>query len=207
MMQRLILHMIISTDGFISTGNHNVNPAAHWSDEIQDHYTDLFEKAGGVVFGRNLYEQYVGHYSKVAAGELPAEADLPREDAHNEALVARHLAWTQRLMDMDTFVVSNSLPATTPGVTIISGDIAPQIRRLKQQDEGDLLLMCGPSLFATLTAHKLIDEYLLYVYPNALGHGEHLYRDVPAPITLTPVRTVSFAEGMELRQYAPAYAA
>lgn len=206
-MRKLILHMIISTDGFISTGVRDVNPAAHWSEEIQDHYSDLFNRAGGVVFGRNLYEQYVGHYSKVAAGEILPETDLPREEAHNEHLIARHLAWTKRLMDMDKFVVSNSLPATTPGVSIISDDIAPQIRLLKQQEGGDLLLMCGPRLYAVLTANQLIDEYMFYVYPNALGHGDHLYSDIAAPITLTPGPAVSFAEGMELREYKPEYAA
>ena len=205
-MRKLILHMIISTDGFISTGARDVNPASHWSEEIQDHYTDLFNRAGGVVFGRNLYEQYVGHYSRVAAGEILPEDDLPRDEAHNEPFIARHLAWTKRLMEMDKFVVSNSLSPTTQGISVISDDIAPQIQQLKQQDGGDLILMCGPKLFAELTANQLVDQYMLYVYPNALGHGDHLYRDIAAPITLTLGPTVSFAEGMELREYKPKYA-
>jgi dihydrofolate reductase len=205
-MRKLILHMIISTDGFISTGVRDVNPAARWSEEIQDHYSDLFDRASGVVFGRNLYEQYVGHYSKVAAGEIPPEMDLPTEEANNEHFLARHLSWTKRLMDMDKFVVSNSLPRTTAGISVISGDIAPQIRQLKKQEGGDLLLMCGSRLFAVLTANQLIDEYMFYVYPNALGHGDHLYSDIAAPISLTSGRTVSFADGMELREYKPEYA-
>jgi hypothetical protein len=49
--RKLILHMTISTDGFISTGVRNVNPAARWSEDIQDHYSNLFDRAGGVVFG------------------------------------------------------------------------------------------------------------------------------------------------------------
>ncbi len=205
-MRKLTLHMIISTDGFISTEDGTVNPAAHWSEEIQHHYTDLFDRAGGVVFGRNFYEQYVGHYSKVAAGEIPSETDLPREQAHSEYFAACHLLWTKRLMDMDKFVVSNSLPPTTPGISVISDDIASQIRQLKHQEGGDLLLMCGPSLFAVLTANQLIDEYMFYVYPNALGHGKHLYRDIASPVSLTPGRTVPFADGMELREYKPEYA-
>jgi dihydrofolate reductase len=184
--------MIISTDGFISTEAGDVNPAAHWYDELQRHYIDLFDRAGGVVFGRNFYEQYVGHYSKVAAGQIPAETEL-------------HLTWTKRLMAMDKFVVSNSLPPATPGVHVLSGGIVAQIRRLKQQDGGHLLLQCGPSLFAELTSHQLIDEYMLYVYPNALGRGSHLYRDITQPISLAAERTVPFADGMELRHYRPLY--
>lgn len=193
-MRKLILHMIISTDGFISTETGSVNPAAHWYEDLQRHYIELFEHSGGVVFGRNFYEQYVGHYSKVALGQIPAETDL-------------HLSWTKRLMDMDKFVVSNTLEPTTPGVGVISGDVASQIRRLKQRRGGDLLLMCGPSLFAVMTGHQLIDEYMFYVYPNALGRGNHLYRDISAPIPLTPGRTIPFADGMELRMYKPTYAA
>jgi hypothetical protein len=122
-MRKLILHLIISTDGFISTEDGNVNPAAHWSEEVQDHYTDLFDRAGGVVFGRNFYEQYVGHYSKVAAGEIPPETDLPSEEAHNEHFLACHLSWTKRLIDMDKFVVSNSLPPTTPGIRVMGAAV------------------------------------------------------------------------------------
>lgn len=67
--------------------------------------------------------------------------------------------------------------------------------------------MCGPSLFGILTAYQLIDEYIFYVYPNALGQGNHLYRDIEAPISLIPGRIVPFAEGMELREYKPEYGA
>lgn len=45
---------------------------------------------------------------------------------------------------------------------------------------------------------------VFYLYPNALGQGNHLYRDIEAPIPLTPGRTVPFAEGTELREYKPA---
>jgi dihydrofolate reductase len=206
-MRKLILHLILSTDGFISTEAGDVNPAAHWSEDLQRHYTELFDRAGGVVFGRNFYDQYVGHYSKVASGEIPPENDLPPEETNNERFLASHLSWTKRLMDMDKFVVSNSLPPTTHGISVISDDITSEIRQLKQQQGWDLLLMCGPSLFAVLTANRLIDEYLFYVYPNALGHGNHLYRDIAAPIALTPGRIAPFAQGMELREYMPKYPA
>ena len=49
------------------------------------------------MFGRNLYEQYAGHWSRVARGEIPAATDY-------------ELRWTQRLTDMPKFVISSSAP-------------------------------------------------------------------------------------------------
>ena len=80
-----------------------------------------------------------------------------------------------------------------------------QLTELKLGAGGDLLLMCGPSLFAELTAHRLIDEYMLYVCPNALGHGTHLFRELPEPVKLKFKRTVPFASGVNLHHYAPVY--
>jgi RNA polymerase sigma-70 factor (ECF subfamily) len=64
-----------------------------------------------------------------------------------------------------------------------------------------------PRIVALYDGLAALDEYMFYLYPNALGQGNHLYRDIEAPIPLTPGRTVPFAEGMELREYKPQYAA
>jgi dihydrofolate reductase len=189
-MRQLILHMITSVDGFISTVEGEVNPHAQWDEEMQRHYLDLFTDSAGAVFGRNLYQQYVGHWSKVADGQVPAQTET-------------ELAWTQRLMAMDRYVVSNTLTGITDGTQILSGDVAAGISRIKQESGGDLLLMCGPALFADLTRRELIDQYMLYVCPNAMGRDNHLFRDISEPITLACDRTVPFSSGVNLQYYRP----
>lgn len=189
-MRQLILHMITSIDGFISRSDGEVNPQAVWDDQMQRHYLDLFTAAGGAVFGRNLYQQYVGHWSKVASGQLTAETEL-------------ELRWTQRLTGMDKYVISNTLTGAGHNTQVLSGDIATAIRRLKQDDGGDLLLMCGPALCAELTCHNLIDQYMLYVCPNAMGGDNHLFRDIIEPIPLVYERSVPFSAGVNLQYYRP----
>lgn len=68
--------MMTSIDGFISTADGVVNPQAQWDREMQQFYLDLFTVSGGAVFGCNLYEQYVGHWSRVAAGQLPPQTEF-----------------------------------------------------------------------------------------------------------------------------------
>jgi dihydrofolate reductase len=189
-MRQLILHMITSIDGFISTSDGQVNPQTQWDEQMQQHYLDLFTASGGAVFGRNLYQPYVGHWSKVASGEVPADSKL-------------ELAWTRRLTAMDKYVISNTLTDAEHNTQVLSGDIAGQIQRIKQANGGDLLLMCGPALFAELTRHHLIDQYMLYVCPNAIGHGNHLFRDISEPIALSYERTVPFSAGVNLQYYRP----
>jgi dihydrofolate reductase len=126
----------------------------------------------------------------VAAGQVPATSDL-------------ELRWTRRLMSMHRYVVSNSLSHTVDGVRVISGDIAAEIKQIKEQDGGDLLLMCGPALFAELTRQQLIDQYMLYVCPNAIGQGNHLFRDISGPVKLAFDHTVPFSTGVNLHYYRP----
>jgi len=189
-MRQLKLHMITSIDGFVGDDKGGVNPEAQWDEEVQRFYLDVFNASGGIVFGRNIYEQYLGHWSKVASGQIPASTDL-------------ELRWTQRLTAMDKYVISHSPSATHSYTDVLSGDIAAALTELKQRDGRDLLLICGPGLFAELNRYQLIDEYMLYVCPSAMGQGLHLFRDIAEPLKLTFERTVPFGTGMNLQCYRP----
>jgi dihydrofolate reductase len=91
-------------------------------------------------------------------------------------------------------VFSDTLTSADWGeTTIVAGDLADAITRLKQQRSGGYLLAHGGSRFAqSLVATGLIDEYRLLVHPVVLGAGERLF---PAPLTLEPVSTTVFSGG------------
>jgi dihydrofolate reductase len=50
------------------------------------------------------------------------------------------------------------------------------VRALKEEDGGPIAVG-GAELAATLTAHQMIDEYQLFVYPVALGGGKPFFAD------------------------------
>lgn len=107
------------------------------------------------------------------------------------------MQWVRRLMDFPKYVASSKLDHLGYNTAILNGDVAAGLAKLKQDTGGDLLLICGQSLYAQLTRQRLIDEYMLYVCPNAIGQGTHLFRELPEPVKLRP--------GVTLERYAPIY--
>ena len=61
--------------------------------------------------------------------------------------------------------------------TLIEGDIAEEVSRLKQQDGKDILVFGSGELARTLMEHDLIDEYRLMVHPVVVGKGKRLFAD------------------------------
>ena len=72
------------------------------------------------------------------------------------------------------YVVSTTLTDTSAwrNTTLIRGDVAAEVRRLKGQPGKDILIDGSSVLIRTLLEHDLIDELQLHVYPVALGGGK-----------------------------------
>ncbi|MFI6320188.1 dihydrofolate reductase family protein [Nonomuraea sp. NPDC050556] len=168
-MRKLILRMLTSMDGFIADPKGDLRFGPHWSEDLQTYYADAFAEAGGLVFGRTVYEKYVPYWTGVAdAGRHPSGP-----------ATAAEVRYATSVRDLPKYAVSTGLPDPAGNTTVLREDPAARIADLKREKGGDLLLMCGPSLLATLADH--IDAYLLDVYPIALGQGTHLWRDLPEP--------------------------
>ena len=91
------------------------------------------------------------------------------------------------------YVVSSTLqdPAWNNS-TILKGDAANEISKLKQQLDGDIVVYASFQLVRMLMEHDLVDELRLMVYPVVLRAGERLFGETSdkKPIRLTGNRTV-----------------
>lgn len=191
--RKLILRMLTSIDGFIADPKGDLRFGSHWSEQMQQFYAETFAAAGGLVYGRTVYEKYVPYWESVAAtGRHP----------HSTATDAE-VTYAKRVRELPKYVASTTLAGAAANTTVLRPDPAGQVAELKRQPGGDLLLMCGPALLADLSAHNLVDEYMLDVYPIAVGRGIHLWRDVPEPIGLRLVRSQPYPDDVTLQIYAP----
>jgi dihydrofolate reductase len=86
--------------------------------------------------------------------------------------------FSDRMNSMPKFVVSTTLKDPTwANTTVIDGDLATEIGRLREQFEGDVLVAGSAQLVRSLLDAGLVDELRLMVFPVVLGKGKRLFAD------------------------------
>jgi dihydrofolate reductase len=104
-------------------------------------------------------------------------------------------------------VVSRTLqePLEWNNSTLIEGDVAEEVSRLKEQPGKDILVFGSSRLARTLMGHDLIDEYRLMVFPIVVGMGKRLFGDVGETRALRLVDTKPVGpDGVLVLTYRPA---
>jgi len=96
----------------------------------------------------------------------------------------------EKMNAMPKFVVSSTLEqADWNNSTVLRGDLAEEVTRLKDDYEGDILVAGSATLVQGLLAAGLVDELHLMVFPVLLGAGKRLFADgAELPLALTDLR-------------------
>jgi dihydrofolate reductase len=84
--------------------------------------------------------------------------------------------FADRLNSLAKYVVSTTLQDPTwRKTTVLRGDAATEVSKLKEQVKGDLVVYASAQLVHRLMQHDLVDELRLMIYPFVLGDGERLF--------------------------------
>jgi dihydrofolate reductase len=111
----------------------------------------------------------------------------------------------RKMNNMPKVVVSTTL--TNPewkNTTVISGNVAGEVAKLKEQYSGDVLVPASATLVETLREHDLVDEYRLMVHPVVLGSGKRLFKEAAGGTELELVETRTMGPSVLLLIYRPA---
>jgi dihydrofolate reductase len=91
-------------------------------------------------------------------------------------------------MTATKYVASNSRDSSDwqPSV-FLSGDLAENVRALKETDGSDLHVMGSADMLQTLFKADLVDALELMIIPVTLGQGKRLFQDgtIPASFKMT----------------------
>ena len=93
--------------------------------------------------------------------------------------------FADKFNDMPKYVVSTTLEeGSWNNSTVIRGDVAEQVSRLRDQIDGDILVNGSARLVQTLMRDGLVDEYRLMVFPVVLGTGKRLFTEAAGSTAL-----------------------
>ena len=87
--------------------------------------------------------------------------------------------------------------------SVLSGDVATEVAKLKEQPGDELQVHGSGGLAQTLIDHDLIDEYRLLVFPVHLGSGKKLFRDGAKSAALRLISATTTGTGAVITTYQP----
>jgi dihydrofolate reductase len=111
----------------------------------------------------------------------------------------------EKMNGMPKYVVSSTLEqAEWNNSTVLRGDVATEVTKLKQEVEGTILVAGSASLVRALIEHGLIDELRLMVFPVVLGTGKRLFGETSEKTSLRLIDTKTVGDGIAILTYKPA---
>lgn len=138
---------------------------------------------GALLLGRRTYENFYAVWPK-------------RKDSPFSAI----------LDNLQKYVASTTLsePLAWINSTLLKGNVAEAVARLKGELDKDLVIMGSGELAQSLMQANLIDEYVLLIHPLVLGSGRRLFPDGGAAGTLRLVEAKTTNTGVVIVTYQPA---
>ena len=110
-------------------------------------------------------------------------------------------AYADQMNSIRKYVFSSTLEkADWDNTTIVSGDVATEVSKLKQQDGQDLVIYGHGPLGQTLLEHHLLDELRLWIHPLIVGAGGPFFR-AGQKATLRLLGTTTLKNGVVILTY------
>jgi dihydrofolate reductase len=121
-----------------------------------------------------------------------------------EAWPSREGEFADKFNTMPKYVVSSTLEEPEwNNSTVLKGDVAEEVAKLKQEQDGDIVVHGSPRLVQTLVELDLVDELRLMVFPVVLGTGKRLFGETSDKKPLQLVDSKVVGDGVAILTYEP----
>ena len=138
------------TDGGFDQGGWTFN---YWDEMMGGVMDGYLAEPFDLLLGRRTYDIFAAHWPQV----------------ENEPVADKFNACVK--------YVATSTPATATwkNTQPLEGDVGQAIAKIKQGDGPNLLLQGSSRLAQALLADQLVDRFILWIFPLALGKGKRLF--------------------------------
>jgi dihydrofolate reductase len=118
---------------------------------------------------------------------------------------SREGEFADKFNTMPKYVVSSTLEQPEwNNSTVLKGDVGEEVAKLRQEQEGDIVVHGSARLVQTLVEHDLVDEVRLMVFPVVLGSGKRLFADTSEKKSMRLVDSKVVGDGVAILVYEPA---
>ena len=135
--------------------------AGYFDDFLGKVMVGQMSKPFDLLLGRKTYEIFAAHWPYVETHDDPIAAGINNAKKYVASKTLTKLDW------------SNS--------ELIRGDVAKEVKKLKEQDGPEIQVHGSGNLIQTLLRHDLVDELWLKIFPVTLGRGKRLFAEGTLP--------------------------
>jgi dihydrofolate reductase len=177
-MRRIIESTLLSLDGVV--GSPHLWASERFDEEARAGALEQLQASDAMLMGRRTYEIFSSLWPNQTGSYAAAINAIPK------------------------FVFSSTLTeAAWNNSTIVRGDVATEVKQMKEQDGKDLIIYGHGPLGAALLEHGLLDELQFAIHPVFVGEGTPLLRQ-GATATLELAGTKTLGTGVITVRYRPA---
>ena len=181
-MRKVTAGLFVSLDGVVGSPERWQLP--YFNDEMGEAVGAAMAEADAMLLGRVTYEEFASYWPGVSAEEQP---------------------FAGYMNNTPKYVVSTTLdePLEWKGSTLIKGNVAEEVSRLKQQPGKNIGMTGSATLVRSLLQDDLLDELVLMVHPVVVGGGRRLFEEGGGSKELRLVDSKVFSTGVVSLTYEP----
>jgi dihydrofolate reductase len=186
-MRKLSAFENISLDGYFTDAGNDMSWAHAGNDdaEYQSFVSGNAQGGGILVFGRVTYDMMASYWPSPLAKE-------------RSPIVA------QEMNARTKYVASRTLKKADWANTAVLDDLVPAMRKLKNEDGPDMVILGSGAIVAQLAEAGLLDGLQVVVNPIALGRGRTVFDGVSRRLNFTLGTSRTFKNGKVVLSYTPA---
>jgi dihydrofolate reductase len=185
-LRKLKLQVQMSIDGCIAGPNGEMDWMVGLQDDKGNKYVnELTESFDTILLGRKMTDGFISYWSDVV--------NKPDDPWY---------ALAKKMIDIPKVVFTKTLNKSKwINTEIATGDLTDEITKLKSRDGKDMVVYGGASFDSSLIKLGLIDEFLLFINPVAIGNGMTIFKDLNEIQKFNMVKSIAFDSGVVLLHY------
>jgi len=176
----------MSIDGCIAGPNGEMDwMVGLQDDKIIKYENELMESIDTILLGRKMTDVFISYWSDVI--------NKPDDPWY---------AFAKKMIEIPKVVFTKTLNKSKwINTDIATGDLTDEIIKLKSRNGKDMIVYGGATFDSSLIKLGLIDEFLLFINPVAIGNGMTIFRDLNEIQKFNMVKSMAFDSGEVLLHY------